>query len=60
MTAHRKDHEYLVPLNTKVPARVAAETERLADVGDRSRSREIRRALESTSNPAALPPLTAR
>jgi hypothetical protein len=47
MGAHQKDHEYLVPLSTKVPARVAAEIERLADLGDRSRSREVRKALEA-------------
>jgi predicted transcriptional regulator len=42
---HRGDREYLVPITAKVPAELAAAVAQLADAGDRTVSREVRRAL---------------
>ena len=45
--AHKKDRVHLVPVSAKIPASVAAELSRLADAGDRTLSREVRRACET-------------
>jgi hypothetical protein len=47
VAAHQQHHERLVPISAKVPRRVADEVSGLADLGDRSLSREIRRAVEA-------------
>ena len=43
---YKHHREHLVPVSAKIPAEVAAELEGLAAEGDRSVSRQIRRAVE--------------
>jgi hypothetical protein len=44
---NRAHPEYLVPVAAKVPSKLAQAVRDLVDAGDRSVSREVRRALET-------------